>query len=182
MTGDAPKKLPLPDLTNAIAFPESLTTQPPWGTSAVYYLEDGRFILVESRESSQQVTWNEITREVAESWAAQHGQSAYAPEVFARVFGKPIHAERLQFDLQTYTIILDNKPYKIDYPKAFLVYKAIADKGGATITKGRIRDVVLGVRGQKTIPKLLKTLPPKLRKTVEIGSTGYWLRLPAKTK
>jgi hypothetical protein len=84
-----PADLPLPDLTDAIAFPEYLTTPPPWGSSAVYSLPDGRFILAKSDQSTHQLLWHEIPREEAEQWARQHGHKEYQPETFGRVFGSP---------------------------------------------------------------------------------------------
>jgi hypothetical protein len=81
--------------------------------------------------------------------------------------------ERLVFDDHTHTVTLDGKEYHIANPKAYAVYKAIVQRADATITKRDIRGKVQGVAGKRTVPSLLKTLPPALRKTIRCGPTGY---------
>jgi hypothetical protein len=85
--------------------------------------------------------------------------------------------DRLRYDRQTQIITLDGTPHKIEDPKAFAVYKAIADKCPEPLTKAMIQDRVTGCRGDKKIPHLLDSLPEELRKTISSGPNGYWLKL-----
>jgi hypothetical protein len=95
--------------------------------------------------------------------------------------GEPLHDKRLSFNKLTWTVTLDGKPEQIQDPKAFAVYKAIADKKGGIITKAEIRGLVPGTRGQKTIRTLLDSLPRRLRSTVKtLCGRGYALQLPAR--
>jgi hypothetical protein len=91
-------------------------------------------------------------------------------------------SERLHFDSPTQTITLDGFPHHIDDPKAFAVYKAIADACPLPITKRKIQGQVPGCRGVKTIPLLLARLPRPLKDTVRSGVNGYWLDLAPKQK
>ena len=54
--------LPAPDLTECIAFPECLTTLPPYGYTAVYKRPDGSFIRARTAESDGLVEIEPITR------------------------------------------------------------------------------------------------------------------------
>jgi hypothetical protein len=85
---------------------------------------------------------------------------------------------RLVFDSETHTVTLDGRRYGIDDPKAFGVYKVIVDRDTPCITKARIREKVLGVKGDKTIPRLIQNLPRQLRSTVRATTNGYSIRLP----
>jgi hypothetical protein len=85
---------------------------------------------------------------------------------------------RLTFDDDTLTVVLDGKRHKIDDSQAYAVYKSIAQRDTPTITKRGIRSRVRGVRGQKTIPRLLGALPRVLHQTVQVSTKGYWLVLP----
>jgi hypothetical protein len=84
---------------------------------------------------------------------------------------------RLQFDPDTHTITLDNTPFQGLHPKAFAVYKAIADARPQPITKAQIQGKVRACQGDKIIRRLLKNLPEPLRETVHSGPDGYWVNL-----
>jgi hypothetical protein len=93
----------------------------------------------------------------------------------------PAKAQRLLFDDVNHTITLDGVSHHVAEPKAYSVYKAIAQRPAnmAYITKKNIRLGIKGVAGQKTIPNLIKTLPHSLRKTVRpCPSRGYCIELP----
>ena len=85
--------------------------------------------------------------------------------------------ERLCFDYLTQTVTLDGTPHKIEDPKAFAVYQAIADACPQPVTKAAIQGRVPGCRGEKKVPGLLKSLPTLLQDTVRSGPNGYWLDL-----
>jgi hypothetical protein len=91
----------------------------------------------------------------------------------------PPQLDRLTFDDDTLTVTLDGTRYKVDNPKAYEVYKVIVRRDdNSPITKPKIRAKVKQVAGQKTIPNLLDTLPPALRRTVRVDTRGYWRELP----
>jgi hypothetical protein len=85
--------------------------------------------------------------------------------------------DRLHFDPQTQTITLDGTPYKIADPKAFDVYKEIANSCPVPLTQAKLQERVAGCRGDKKIRQLLNGLPKQLRDTVPSGPNGYWLDL-----
>jgi hypothetical protein len=86
---------------------------------------------------------------------------------------------RLAFDDNTLTVTLDGRSSPISDPQAYRVYKTIADYGSpGPITKASIATRVPGTRGRKTIPKLLKSLPSHLKKTVHTTTRGFSLKLP----
>jgi hypothetical protein len=87
---------------------------------------------------------------------------------------------RLSFDCETQTAILDGERYKIENPKAFFLYKAIAERKGQPITRTELRQQNKGLKGDKTIPNLRVQWPAKLQETILSGPSGYWLSLPAK--
>jgi hypothetical protein len=105
-------------------------------------------------------------KEVADTLQAQYGPNDRPP------------GKRLTFDDDTHTVTLDGTAHRIDNPKAYAVYKAIVQRETPTIRKAEISDKVKGVSGKKTIPSLIDTLPPALRKTVKRDTTGYWHELP----
>ncbi len=87
---------------------------------------------------------------------------------------------RLCFDEDTHTFTLDGVPYPVEKPKAFALYRAIAEKRDDS---GYIKDTALqalipGTRGEKTIPRLLKTLPQELQATLLEDNQGRFVRLP----
>lgn len=88
--------------------------------------------------------------------------------------------QRLTFDQGTWTITLDASEFNGLKPKAFLVYKAIFEN--PHITRQQLRIDIPGIRGDKTIPKLLATLPNELHQTVGSDNSGYWITLPTLTK
>ena len=85
--------------------------------------------------------------------------------------------ERLYFDALTHTVSLDGTHYTITDPKAFAVYKVIADACPQPLTKVRIQKIVPGCKGKKRIPQLICMLPEPLRASVRSGPYGYWLDL-----
>jgi hypothetical protein len=84
---------------------------------------------------------------------------------------------RLAFDKFTQAITLDGTPYQIADPKAFSVYKAIAEACPQPVTAADIRPKVAGCKGKNKVGQLLNTLPAPLRATVRSGNAGYWLSL-----
>jgi hypothetical protein len=99
-------------------------------------------------------------------------------EALDEVYRLPEDQPRLRLDPQTQIATLDGQDYLIDNPKAFRLYKVIADRNEEPITRAGIRRSNPGFRGDKTIPTLLATLPDPIRATVKSGPVGYWLRLP----
>jgi hypothetical protein len=92
--------------------------------------------------------------------------------------GRPSAATRLTLDDLALAVTLNGVKHRVADPRAYAVYKAIAEKDAPTITKNRIRTKVKGVRGQKTIPRLIASLPPALQQTVKWDTNGYWIVLP----
>jgi hypothetical protein len=88
------------------------------------------------------------------------------------------HVERLIWDDLTQTVTLDGQDYLIDDLKAYRIYRAIATAEQAPITKADIQQQVKGVMGRKAIHTRVQSLPPALRKTIQVNTTGYWLKLP----
>jgi hypothetical protein len=92
---------------------------------------------------------------------------------------------RLVFDDAAHTVTLDGVPHQVQEPKAYAVYKVIAQPPADMpyIPKAKIRSLVRGVAGQKTIPRLIKTLPNSLRTTVRpCSGRGYCVALPRLNK
>ncbi len=94
----------------------------------------------------------------------------------------PAGATRLHFDPQTQAVTLDGKSHPIKNPRAFKLYRAIADCNGEPITRAKLRQPPHYFKGDKTVRKLLDTLPSVLGKTVLSHTSGYWLHLPAAKK
>jgi hypothetical protein len=88
--------------------------------------------------------------------------------------------ERLLFDAETQTVMLDGETFSVNNPKAFFLCKIIAEEKGEPITRADLRQRNKGLKGDKTIPNLLKSLPIPIRETIQSGAHGYWLRLPQK--
>jgi hypothetical protein len=85
--------------------------------------------------------------------------------------------ERLYFDAQTQTVTLDGTAHKVTDPKAFAVYKLIAESCPQPITKASLQKRVAGCRGAKKVRQLLNSLPTPLGRTISSGPNGYWLDL-----
>jgi hypothetical protein len=100
-----------------------------------------------------------------------------APEALRPAGSSPTPSERLAFDSQTQTVILDGTQHKVDDPKAFAVYREIAGACPQPVTAADIRGRVKGCRGTKKVRQLLNTLPDPLRRTVRSGQADYWLDL-----
>jgi hypothetical protein len=92
----------------------------------------------------------------------------------------PSDCPRLSFDSQTQTVNLDGKQFRIENPKSYFLYQTIAEANGQPMTRNELRKQSKGLKGDKTIPNLLKKLPAKIRKTIKSGSHGYWLCLAPK--
>jgi hypothetical protein len=88
---------------------------------------------------------------------------------------------RLRFDPLTQTVYLDGAAIPVEDPKAFLLYKTLAEHEGP-LTRRALRSKSGHFRGDKTVPRLRLRLPTRLRNTVRSNNTGYWLRLPPKKK
>jgi hypothetical protein len=87
---------------------------------------------------------------------------------------------RVAFDPESQTLVLDGKKFLFENPRAFFLYKAIADKKGEPITRAELRKQIKNLKGDKTIPNLQAKWPTELRATIKRGTCGYWLCLPAK--
>lgn len=87
---------------------------------------------------------------------------------------------RLRFDQATCTVCFDGKPISVDDPKAYALYKLLVDQHGIPASRQTIRSQNSAFRGDKTVPQLIKKLPPALKKTVQSGASGYWIRLPVR--
>ncbi len=90
-------------------------------------------------------------------------------------------ANRLQFDQFTLSVFLDGRKYAIQKPRTFELYCFIATRYFASrrqISQAAIRAELLGFRGQKTIRRILDTLPAELRRTVRSDPNGFWVVLP----
>jgi hypothetical protein len=101
------------------------------------------------------------------AYTASHSQAAVAAPTC-----------RLQLDADAHTVVLDNVPHKVEDPKAFAVYQAIADARPQPITKARIQLKVKVTSAKKTIPTAIKRLPDAVRATVRSGYNGYFIELP----
>jgi hypothetical protein len=86
---------------------------------------------------------------------------------------------RLLLDPLTQTVTLDGESIRVEDPRAFLVYQAIAAAGGAIVTTDELNKLP-SCKGR--IDRILRDyLPEKLRQTYgsKVGNGGgYWLRLP----
>jgi hypothetical protein len=90
--------------------------------------------------------------------------------------------ERLSFDPATSTISLDGKTYRVDDPKAFLLYEVLAKNLPLPLTRKGLRKLNSTFRGDKTVPRLREKLPRALRQTIKSTTAGYRIELPpAKT-
>jgi hypothetical protein len=87
-------------------------------------------------------------------------------------------SDRLQIDRATQTVTLDGQAHHVEDPKAFLLYVEIAQSKGP-LTRANLSMRIRGIRGGKTIPRLLGLLPSPLRKTIQSGTRGYWCCLPS---
>jgi hypothetical protein len=94
------------------------------------------------------------------------------------------HAQnrRLQCDPETLSVSLDGRTFALDDPRVFMVFSTIAEAVPRAMTKARIRarNPGQGLNGAKTIPTLLKQLPPELRGILHAGRFGYFIRVPLK--
>jgi hypothetical protein len=89
---------------------------------------------------------------------------------------------RLQFDAETLTVTLDGTAYRLEDPKVFRVYRAIAEAEQPPITNGQIQNLKLGVQGGKGVSRRLAALPQPLRATVRTKTNGHALVLPPAEK
>jgi hypothetical protein len=94
--------------------------------------------------------------------------------------GRAKGEERLHFDDTTLTISLDGESYSISNSKAYWLYKTIAQAKGPITRKSIRAEIKQGLRGNRTIPGTLNSLPCDLRVTIQSDSQGYHLRLAHK--
>jgi RNase P subunit RPR2 len=99
-------------------------------------------------------------------------------KLLQRALEPPPPKPRLGFDDETQTVVLDGVSRPCPNPRCYFLYKAIADRKGKEVNSTALRSEVKGTGGDKTIRKLLDTLPRALRSTVKSGPLGYWLNLP----
>jgi hypothetical protein len=91
----------------------------------------------------------------------------------------PKNVGRLQFDDASLTVRIDGgAPIRAKNPRAYQIFKAIAQASPDVINRIDIRQAVCGTKGDKTIRHLIDGLPRPLRDAVESDTTGFWLRLP----
>jgi DNA-binding response OmpR family regulator len=100
---------------------------------------------------------------------ADHLQQDDTPSIFSR----------LRLDPQAHTIALDGREYSVENPRAFELYKFLVKSAGLPRTRADIRNAYQNrlFKGDKTIPRLLETLPAAIRKTIKSGHKGYWISL-----
>jgi hypothetical protein len=143
------------------------------GTDNFWRWEEGAEVLLSEREALA------FLQAVAEGCRSEGPQSDQ---------GQPRDNDppRLRIDLLTQTVTLDGDCIEVPNPKALSLYKALADSPSQPLTRAnlrdKLRDKVPGVKGNKTIPNLFNTLPPRLRRTVKSGPEGYWIKLPPPKK
>jgi len=94
--------------------------------------------------------------------------------------------ERLQFDDTALVVKIDGVSHKVEDPRSYRIYKAIAMAPLPPVTKDDIRQMLRpsssaddggprGLRGVKAIPNLLDSLPEAVRETINISPSGYWV-------
>ncbi len=89
----------------------------------------------------------------------------------------PADGARLHFDQDTHTVTLDGEAFKIDNPRAFLVYRAVWE-AHEPITRDELRGKVKGISNPKAVNSLRQQLPHLLAKTLRSGPEGFWIDLP----
>jgi hypothetical protein len=83
---------------------------------------------------------------------------------------------RLAFDPQSQTVTLDGKEYAVADPRAFRVYRVIAEAQDPPVTNAEIQRAVRGLEGRKAVRRRLNLLPAALRATVRTTTKGHrWL-------
>jgi hypothetical protein len=86
---------------------------------------------------------------------------------------------RLRFDDAALTVAIDDgSPIYVANPRAFKVFKTIAEASPNVINRKDIQVAVCGTKGDRTIRDLIDKLPQRLREAVKSDTTGYWLCLP----
>jgi hypothetical protein len=142
----------------------------PWtGTEPLPNLEFTRERLIELRKSfAEEPLMLDLCKAVAKEFSLSVESTSSQP--------KP----RLTFDQSTWSITMDGLSFENLKPKAFLIYKAVSEN--PNITRQKLRSTIRGIKGDKTIPNALATLPDDLKQTVESDNSGYWIRLPTRTR
>jgi hypothetical protein len=105
---------------------------------------------------------------------AEHSRA----EGHLKVLSQPA-LDRLIYDDYTSTVTVDGVDYKVEDRKVYALYQTIA-KSKTPLTKALLAQELPGLKGDKTIPRLLDKLPEALRETVKGGLHGYWVELPKK--
>jgi len=97
--------------------------------------------------------------------AARAWQAARAAQPAALAVAATVSLGRLRFDAGTQTVLLDGSGIKVADPKAFAVYRALAEACPQPLTRAAIQKQVPGCRGAKKIRQLLDSLAERLRAT-----------------
>jgi len=101
--------------------------------------------------------------------------------------GTPSHGlkmERLTLDASSWAVTFDGKEFKIGSPRAFKIFKMIADANGDIVASEAIKRRVAGLeRGSRIGQILTKRVPKELRRLItgQRGTnSGFSLKLPPK--
>jgi hypothetical protein len=86
--------------------------------------------------------------------------------------------KRLMFDAAALIVTLDGTAFHVPDPKAFSIFKLIADAAPATLTEMDIQRKVRGTKGRGAVRRRLKSLPAPLRDAIKGNNRGRWLCLP----
>jgi hypothetical protein len=114
---------------------------------------------------------NDLHQSVSILWSPPPGG---APK--RRLIKDPPHG-RLQFDDMTHTVTFDGIPSSGLDPEAYKAFKAIMNANGEKVTHNRLANVP-GLKG-KRLDRVLKRLPPKLRRMIRTRpGSGTWGELP----
>jgi hypothetical protein len=86
---------------------------------------------------------------------------------------------RIAFDDNALTVTIDDKgPIHVENPRAYKLFRVIADASPDVINARDIQAKVSGTGGDKAIPRLRARLPRVLRDAVKSDTRGFWLQLP----
>src|SRR5262249_40940278 len=108
-------------------------------------------------------------------WLLDYG----LPQEEATRDGQPEQAKRFRFDDASLVVSIDGgPPIQVENPKAYLLFKTVANASPRIITAHGIREKVAGLHGDKGIPRTRDELPEPLKSSLKSDTRGYWLRLP----
>jgi hypothetical protein len=133
------------------------------------------------KEKAAAITAGHIVRALAE--ATREGQFSGVFPATVPLGAPPPEVLRLRFDDASLTVVIDDgKPIGVKDPKAYQIFKVIANAAPNIVPRKTIQNTVAATRGDRTIRKLLLSLPEPLRTAWKNTTRGYYLRLPAKKK